>query len=69
MNRLGQLLFTALLVGGVVVQVIQRPWTTPITWDGFGYHLYLQLTFIHDSVGHEDKGNNFLPDLFVSLLT
>ncbi|MEZ4760053.1 MAG: hypothetical protein R2810_09715 [Flavobacteriales bacterium] len=54
MNRLGQLLFTALLVGGVVVQVIQRPWTTPIAWDGFGYHLYLQLTFIHDDLGMND---------------
>lgn len=54
MERIREILFACLLVGGIVLQLAMRPWSTPITWDGFGYHLYLPLTFVHHDLGMQD---------------
>lgn len=54
MNNGKPILFALLLVLGIVAQLATRPWTTPIAWDGFGYYLYLPLTFVHNDLGMQD---------------
>jgi hypothetical protein len=48
------LVFAFFLVCGIVLQIAQRPWSSPITWDGFGYYLYLPLVFVHQDLGMND---------------
>src|SRR5262245_52086170 len=43
-------LFTLYMVG----QLCLRPWQSPITWDAFGYHLYLPLSIVHHDLGMRD---------------
>jgi hypothetical protein len=61
-SRWHDLLFAAVLVFGIVTQLMLRPWSTPITWDGFGYHLYLPLIFVHQDLGMVDPG--IIPGIF-----
>lgn len=51
---LRDVLFAALLVLGIVAQLAVKPWSSPITWDGFGYYLYLPLSFVHHDLGMTD---------------
>lgn len=43
-----------LITLGIMAQVASRPWSSPIIWDAFGYHLYLPLTFVHHDLGMQD---------------
>src|SRR5690606_37869453 len=50
------LLFALALVLGIAGQLALKPWSSPITWDGFGYYLYLPLTVVHHDLGMSDPG-------------
>lgn len=44
----------ALFILHMAARVPMRAWNNPITWDAFGYHLYLPLAIIHHDLGMRD---------------
>lgn len=51
--RLGRALI-ALFALYMAARVPMRAWNNPITWDAFGYHLYLPMAIIHHDLGMRD---------------
>jgi len=53
-KKISVIILLAILLSNVSLRIIYTP-NNPISWDTFGYYLYLPTTFIYDDLGLEKK--------------